>query len=399
MGKTFIRSLSPKNVLSFGPDSGKIELTALNVLIGANGSGKSNLLEVVELLRATAGDLARRVREGGGVEEWLWKGPGDVREAKLQAEIEYPAGRMPLVHRVAFAAVGQRLELLDEAIENVQPEQPWQDDVHFYYRFQSGNPAINVRQVEGGSYSSRTIRREDLKPDQSVLYQRRDPETYPELTYLARAYEQIRLYREWNFGRQTAPRLPQQTDLPSDFLLEDATNLALVLNDLEHKSGAHEILIEALREFSPDIENLSVRLSGGTVQLFLREQALRSPIPATRASDGTLRYLSLLAVLCHPSPPALVCIEEPEIGLHPDCLPGLAELLVQASERTQLIVTTHSDVLVDALTERPESVVVCEKEKGQSSFRRLSGEDLREWLDQYRLGEIWRKGVIGGNRY
>ena len=139
-------------------------------------------------------------------------------------------------------------------------------------------------------------------------------------------------------------------------------------------------------------------LVGGTVTLFLEEAGSRE-IPVTRLSDGTLRYLCLLSVLLHPEPPPLVVIEEPELGLHPDLLPTLADLLVSASERSQLIVTTHSDVLVDALTDTPESVVVCEKHDGQTEMRRLDKDDLTKWLKDYTLGNLWSSGQLGGNRW
>ena len=100
-------------------------------------------------------------------------------------------------------------------------------------------------------------------------------------------------------------------------------------------------------------------------------------IPATRLSDGTLRYLCLLAILCDPSPPLLIVIEEPELGLHPDILPKLADLLIATSNRTQVIVTTYSDILVDCMTERPETIVVCEKHHGQTVMRRLAAEELK----------------------
>ena len=122
-------------------------------------------------------------------------------------------------------------------------------------------------------------------------------------------------------------------------------------------------------------------------------------IPATRLSDGTLRYLCLLAILCDPEPPPLICIEEPELGLHPDVLPALADLLRECSTRTQLIVTTHSDILIDAMSETPESVVVCSKPDGQTIMKRLNADDLAEWLKKYRLGELWMKGEIGGTRW
>jgi predicted ATPase len=102
-------------------------------------------------------------------------------------------------------------------------------------------------------------------------------------------------------------------------------------------------------------------------------------------------------MLCHPSPPPLICIEEPELGLHPDILPTVAELLVEASKRSQIIVTTHSDVLISGLTDYPESVLVCEREISGTQMRRLKKEQLDEWLKKYRLGELWRMGEIGGN--
>ena len=132
--------------------------------------------------------------------------------------------------------------------------------------------------------------------------------------------------------------------------------------------------------------------------LFLEERDGRQ-IPATRLSDGTLRYLSLLAVLLHPSPPPLIALEEPELGLHPDVVGEVAKLLVEASNRTQIVVTTHSRMLVDALTDHPSSVVVCEKQNGESRFERLDGTRLKAWLDKYSLGELWSSGELGGNRW
>jgi len=102
-------------------------------------------------------------------------------------------------------------------------------------------------------------------------------------------------------------------------------------------------LIEALKKLYDGIDDFDVQVEGGTVQVFFHEDGIT--VPATRLSDGTLRYLCLLAILCHPNPPPLMCIEEPELGLHPDILPTLADLIRKASERCQLIVTTHSDIL------------------------------------------------------
>jgi predicted ATPase len=402
--KRFLRTIKLKNILSFGPNAPELELLALNVLIGPNGAGKSNLIEIVSLLQAAPGNLLEPIRTGGGINEWLWKGSEEAPVAEIDATVFYPQGMMPLRHRLDFRIVGQRAELVDEAIENERPSRAVEQDVFFYYRYQNGHPVVNVRS-DGPTTNGRTrrqLRREDLALDQSVVSQRRDPDQYPEITYLGNEYAKIKMFREWNLGRSTQPRRPQPTDLPADFLREDAANIALVLNDLEHRSNLRTSLVEKLKHADESIVDFSTRVVGGTIQLFLHYSGLRSPVPATRLSDGTVRYLCLLAILCHPSPPPLVCLEEPELGLHPDLLPGIADLLVEASYRMQLIVTTHSDALVDGLTKVPEAVVVCEKRNGSTELSRRTGTDLTRWLKDYGdygLGQLWRRGEIGGNRW
>jgi predicted ATPase len=164
---------------------------------------------------------------------------------------------------------------------------------------------------------------------------------------------------------------------------------------LEYTDGAREFR-SLLKNLLPRYERYSTRIESGTMQLYLHEQGLKTPVPATRLSDGTLRFMAILALLLSPTTKPLICIEEPELGLHPDALPLLATLMVEASKRTQLVVTTHSDTLVSALTEETESVMVCEY-RGGTTLQRLESSKLRYWLDKYRLGEIWRIGEIGGN--
>ncbi|NJL83728.1 MAG: AAA family ATPase [Chloroflexaceae bacterium] len=383
-GFRFIHSLHLKNFLSYGSEGERIELGPLNVLIGSNASGKSNLIEAVSLLQALPSNLVEPIRDGGGVSEWLWKGSRETPVAELEAVVDYPpGGGIPLRYKLQFTMTGQRLELLDEAVENARKLKSQHSDVYFFYRYQQGQPVLNVRnspEAEPGTDKERQpryLRREDLKPDQSVLSQRKDPDQYPELTYLGNQFSEIKLYREWNLGRYTDPRKPQKTDLPEDFLEENASNLGLVINNLQNSEGSRA-LVEQMQLFYEDVEEISTKIQGGTVQLFLRERGLEQPIPATRLSDGTLRYLCLLTILCHPQPPSLVCIEEPELGLHPDIIRTLAKLLIDASQRSQLIVTTHSDILVSALTEQPESVIVCERDIAGSHLRRLGAGAVEE---------------------
>lgn len=398
--KRLLKSIRVRNLLSFGPESPELELLALNVLIGPNGSGKSNLIEALTLLQAAPRDLLDPIQAGGGIHEWLWKGADQTPIAEIEATLDNSVSKMsPLRHRLSLTMVGQRAELVDESIENEHPR-PGESAAYFYYRYQHGKPVLNVKsEPDSDGRWKRELRRDDLPLDQSVLSQRKDPDLYPEVTWLGNQYAKLKVFREWNLGRNTAPRKPQATDLVSGFLREDAANLALVLNDLEHRSGLRRSLVEKLKDADASIEDFSTKVQGGTIQLFLHYSGLRSPVPATRLSDGTIRYLCLLAVLCHPSPPPLVCIEEPELGLHPDLLAGLADLLIDASQRTQLIVTTHSDTLVDGLTKVPEAVVVCEKTQGSTEKCRKSGAELSKWLESYGLGQLWRKGEIGGNRW
>ena len=392
-----IQRIKLKNILSFGPDAQNLELKPLNVLIGPNGSGKSNLIEVIGLLKAAPSNIVKPIRDGGGVVDWIWRGFPGARSAQVEVIVSNPRGNQPLRYAFAFAERGQRFELVEERIEN---ERLLDKRVHtkpyIYFELRDGRATLNYQDTIEGT-PNRELRIEDIDPQQSILVQRKDPLHYPELTYVAREFGKICLYREWAFGRDTPPRRPQKADLPNDLLSEDGDNLGLVLNRLKREPESKNRLLNALRELYEGVVDFDTIIEGGTVQVFLQEGNIT--VPATRLSDGTLRYLCLLAILCHPTPPPLVCIEEPELGLHPDILPGLAELLREASERCQLIITTHSDVLVDKLTDTPESVVICEKQNGQSQLRRLDQNDLGHWLERYSLGDLWTKGELGGNRW
>ncbi len=412
----FLKSLRLDGLLSFPPGSEAVELTPLNVLIGPNGSGKSNLIEGIELLHSLPTGFANAIRDGGGAREWLWKGMESRGPAIVEARVDldrasgrqsysvenaagvFPALRLyptDIRYRLAFAASGQRVEITDEVIENATKTKKEADDVFFYYRFQGGNPVINVTESLGGKKNERHLERQTLLPDESVLSQRKDPVSLPELTELGRQFGQFQSFREWSFGRYGQLRQPQPADLPSDVLLPDARNLGLVLNQLEH-SGSWSEFNTYLSRFLPRFQRFSTLIAGGTVQFYLHENGFKQPVAATRLSDGTIRFMAILAQLLSPTPPPLICMEEPELGLHPDAIALLAGLLREASTRTQLIVTTHSDALVSALTEYADSVLVCEYRNG-TVFQRVDSSKLRFWLDKYRLGEIWRIGEIGGN--
>ena len=388
----FIQRLRMGGLLSFPPDMDFFELQPLNVLIGPNASGKSNFIEVLELLHATPTDFSAAIRDGGGATEWLWK--GNYHPPTIEVETgPLLVIDLPLRYRLSFDTIGPRVNIIDEAVEQATPQgvKPY-----FYYMFQQGSPVINIRvRTPGAQTEERELRWDERSLDQSVLSQRKDPDLYPELYWLGRWFQWIQTFREWTFGRYGALRQPQRADLLEHWLLPDSSNLALVLNQIEHKSGP--IFNQYLQRFFPRFERMSTLISGGTVQFYLHESGFHTPIPATRLSDGTIRFIALLATLLAPKPPPLVCIEEPELGLHPDAVALLADLLVEASQRMQLVVTTHSDALVSALTNQPAAIVACERPGAGTVLRRLDPEKLAHWLNDYLLGDLWRMGELGAN--
>ena len=388
-----IQRIRMPGLLSFPPEMDFFDLQSLNVLIGPNASGKSNFIETFELLRALPTDLAGAVRASGGVSELLWKGSLAPQPAALDAEVD-PAGDGSgprLRYRLSFGAIGPEISILDELIGDPQAGRG-SEGPHYSFDYGCPEVSIRVRTPDGPRLEKRTPHERAWA--QSVLARRRDRDLYPELFELGEVFSGIRTFCDWTFGGHGARR-PQRTDLPADRLLPDASNLALVVNRIEHKRGP--ILDEHLKRFFPRFKRMTTPIEGGAVQFHLHEAGLREPISAARLSDGTIRFVALLATLFSPSPPPLVCIDEPELGLHPDAVALLADLLVEASDRMQLVVTTHSDALVSALTSQPDAIVACERPGAGTELRRLDPKQLASWLEDYRLGDLWRLGELGAN--
>ncbi len=331
-GKRLIQTIRLRNLLSFGPETEEFELQPLNVLIGPNASGKSNLIEAISLLQAAPRDLTVPIGEGGGVREWLWKG-GEARPvAELRVLVDYSHDPVAptLAYELSFTSEGMRLAITGEQVHGID--------------------AIDL------AFDA-------LKPHESVLSQLRGPDQDADVTYLARLFDQMKLYRDWDLGRTAALRTPQPGELPQDFLSEDAHNLALVINDLVNRPQMRAKLLDYLKRFYSPVTDITTLVYGNSLLVFLHEEGLNAPVPASRLSDGTLRYLCLLAVLLHPDPPPLICIEEPELGLHPDILPTIAELLIG------------------------------------TKLSRLDPEKLAKWLEKYTLDQLWSMGELGGNRW
>ena len=413
-----LRSITLRNILSFGPKTPPLELRALNVLIGPNGSGKSNLLACIGLLRTAPEKLAETVRTEGGIQDWLWKGSKNP-VARVEVVVARPEPADGLRHWIEFKNVSGRFELVDERIEGEETRLgETEPAVHFGYL--AGQPIISSGQLPEGFDRSlgnvytdsvekrnqmahqfgrftRSLRREDINPELSIIAQRRDPDQYPELTYLGDVYPKVRLYREWTFGPDNPARGWHDTAGRNDYLSPNADNLANMLSRLRGEPETKRRILELLDDLYEGITSFDVQVFGGRMQAYLEEGKIT--IPASRLSDGTLRFLFLLVILLHPTPPPLICLEEPELGLHPDVIVAVGKLIKEASTRTQLIVTTHSTVLMDTLSGSPEDVIVCGKEDGATVLKRLDADKLQHYLEDYSLGTLWSSGDIGGNRW
>ncbi|HEY7770505.1 AAA family ATPase [Longimicrobium sp.] len=392
---SLLLKIKVEDLLSYGFPGAWISLERLNVLIGPNASGKSNLLEALAVLRAATTDLPGALRDGGGMSEYLHKGASNSTGATLQVIVaNSTSAAHPVLHY--FLGVWNANGRAAVSGEHIEVNPPAEDGIgEPLYRFDGMDSVIRAAL---GPIPTLVPTGDQFRRDQSILAQRRDPTVYPEVTYLAEQFSRIQLFPGADVGRGSAVRRPQPTDLPNEFLLPDASNLGLILHDLSQTSARRDEVSAYLRKFYENARHVTTKITGGTLQLYIEEEGGKL-IPATRLSDGTLRYLCLLAILLHPNPPPVIGIEEPELGLHPDILPTIAELLRKASDRTQLFVTTHSDTLVSALSGTPECILVCESTPDGTTMKRLEAEPLREWLEKYSLGEIWRMGEIGGNRW
>ena len=407
-----IQSLHLKNILSFRDV--ELELQPLNVLIGPNGSGKSNLIDVIGLLRAAPDDVAGFLRRNGPTGDWVWQEPErqetPFQIATVKAGLRPPLP--PLNYELQVVVGKDRVHYLDERLDFVEakPDAPGKS-VYVSPVFQAaeGNGKIWPMRNAGimPQYGDAPVGIE-VASDKSVLSEVRNPVDYPAITVVGRGLSAIKIYRSWHIGRDSAVRRPQPTDGPVDFLAEDFSNLALVVNELQGRR-LQPSLDEYLQEFYESYESLHTRVYGNTIQLAVREKGKDDALPATRLSDGTIRFIALLAILCHPEPPPLICIEEPELAMHPDALHMMKKLLLAAAERTQIIVTTHSTELVNWFSPEPEVVVVCDSDAATGTrFHRMTREQLTDWqstfkqtgkeLVVYKLREMWMSGFMGGVR-
>ena len=274
-----LKSIKVNGLLSFRDV--ELEMRPLNVLIGPNASGKSNLIEIMALLQAVPGDLAGFFRRSGGISDWMWKGTEQSREtgstSTVEVLVESPTEPSGLHYGLGVEALNQHPYISTERLGDQLP------GPSRFFHLTHGTGSLSANLWNGYSITRQTqqIAWGDLIPGQSILSQRKDPWVYPEMDFLGTHFDAIHLYREWNVGRSSAIRWPVRTDDRTDSLNEDFSNLALILNRL-NREGALSVINEQLKLFYETYEELGFDIFANTMQLWIREQGLSSVVPATR---------------------------------------------------------------------------------------------------------------------
>ncbi len=329
----------------------RLHLSQINVLTGANATGKTNLYNSVFLLaKAAAGGFAQVIAEEGGMPSVLWAG---ARKSRSMGTIRMEGVRMSLgIKTDTFSyelicglpkqSSGEKSAFsLDP---EVKEERVWMDAPHglkvtFFERSPKGAWILD-NDERLADYSG------ELLPTESVLSQLREPHLYPELSSLRTEMSRWRFYHHFRTDAESPLRHPQ-VGVRTPVLAHDGRDLAAALqtiNEVGQSQDLHEAIRQAFPGASLEIEHDE---DNGMFAVLLRMPGLRRPLRARELSDGTLRYLCLLAALLSPHPPSLLALNEPETSLHPDLLEPLAKQLVNAAKYSQLWVVTHSQRLAE----------------------------------------------------
>jgi predicted ATPase len=197
----------------------------------------------------------------------------------------------------------------------------------------------------------------------------------------------------------SAPMRRDQSARDRKKLRQDASNIAAFLLETRGNApGNYELIRDTVRMIAPFFDDFLLEPQDKgpeeKIRLEWRQKGSDYPFQPYQLSDGTMRFICLATALSQPEPPSTVLIDEPELGLHPYAISILADLIKSASTRTQLVISTQSPTLLDYF--EPQDVVVVNRERGRSAFNRLDGEDLKQWLAEYTVGELWQKNVVDG---
>lgn len=366
-----------------------IELGPLNLITGANGSGKSNIYKALRLLAETAqgGVIASLAREGG-LGSTLWAGPETLSRAMRSGAAPVQGGprQKPVSLRLGFAgsefsyAIDLGLPLPSHSAFALDPvikaEHVWAGAV--------ARPATMLVERHGAVARSRDehgrwqVMSEALSSYDSMLAQMADPRRAPELLTLR---EQIRSWRFYDHFRTdaAAPARQPQVGTHTPVLGHEGVELAAALQTIR-EIGDAQALDAAVQDAFPGA-SVAITSADGRFETTMRQHGLLRPLKAIELSDGTLRYLLWIAALLTPRPPELLVLNEPETSLHPDLLPALGRLIARAAQHSQVFVVSHAKRLIAALEEQGALSIVLEKELGETRVAGRSGDfDAPHWV-------------------
>jgi predicted ATPase len=346
-----------------------LQLRQLNVLIGANGAGKSNLISFLDLLRSIGQESLQYFvsREGGANATLHWSAK---RTQQIRFSVEYDAAEGEYTYSATLRyAAGDTLIFDEERCTfRVRPDAPWS-------AVDLGRGHKETRLAHGCG--------ERPFPWAGILNLLHDCRTY-----------------HFHDTSQTAAVRQTQAASDSVRLNKDAGNLAALLHRLHETEGPfYRRIVETIRQVAPWFRDFCLEPQAGNekfVRLDWRGEDPDVVFTPHQLPDGALRAMALIALLLQPKEylPQVLVIDEPELGLHPFAINVVASLLEAVSHHSQVIVATQSVPLLEQFD--PEDVVVVDREEGASTFKPLRSEDLQDWLEDYSLGELWQKNVIGG---
>lgn len=360
----------------------KLGLRPLSVLIGANGTGKTSILDVLSLFaRSAQGKLAESITELSGISNVLTYDRAD--QLCLGISMTVP-GHEPLDYSLKLSSVANSYVIPEERLsQNRGYPQPF---LHIDSHGQ------DIKYYEVGQ--KRIVRPTwEHKPLETSLFQ--VPKMYKEPEDLRNRLSSSTFYHVLNVDPRSPVRLPQPMQ-PAFLPGRNGEELVSCLFYLrETERHRFEAIEDALRTAFPKFDRLDFPpVAAGTLALAWREKGFTKPLYMHQLSEGTLRFLWLATLLQSPGLTALTLLDEPEVSLHPELLSLLADMLREASSRTQLIVATHSDRLVRFL--RPNEVVAMDMDdQGMTSLTWADELDLDSWLRDYTLDELWANGRLG----
>jgi predicted ATPase len=370
----------------------------LNVIIGPNGSGKSNLLRALSLLRRSAhGELAESVLRQGGIGPLLWDGQEqelgwivktDPVSSNLDADREALTYELLLRQLGSTSAYRVEYELLGNYYRKDRGEKT--DPYKFLERRPGHAVTFEVQERTLAAHEG------SVPDDQSLLSLVAGPFGNPIVLAFRDRLASWGIYHDLHVDQNAPIRQPAVARLEKR-VAADGQNLIPVLHTLYSSSrDFRNDVDQAMRAaFGEDFEDLTFPPAADQrVQMRLRWRSLKSAQSAADLSDGTIRFLLLLAILANPEPESLIAIDEPEVGLHPGMLPIVAEFAREAAQRTQVILTTHSPQFLDAFREEPPTTTVAHWVDGETRLSVVDGEELARWLEAYSLGALFRSGEL-----